>query len=90
MLLTEGIMLRVWVSNSPNITQINFFFICISFAKDFFFSTGFPPYDCDLASKNRLKSPPNTMLLLLISWIFSNILLRSENMLSCSFSVFVL
>ena len=63
-------------------------FICVSFAKDFFFRTGLPRCFSDLASKNRLKSPPNTMLWLLVSSIFSNMLLRSQSVLSCSFSVF--
>ena len=63
MLLTKSITLCVWVSNYINTHKSIFSFICISFAQDFFLSTGFHPCTPNLASKNRLKSPPNIMLI---------------------------
>lgn len=64
--------------------------ICIIFAKDFFFKPGLPLCASNLALVSNLKSPPSTTFLL-ESWLISrSTLLRSDNVVSCSDSVFAL
>ena len=64
--------------------------ICIIFAKDFFFKPELPLCASNLALISKLKSPPSTTFLLETSLISRSTLLRSDNVVSCSDSVFAL